>query len=237
MLLPRFGVLIAAVASAALVTGCATPPAGEQTPAATSTVVAAAGSGSMTKPAATPTTPDYETNYLPGGRTLVLPAFRVYMASGYQASQANVAKLKVVREKAPALSLVNFDANKNNNNLLFCRASFPVYGPNRTPFATLVESAVNIELATSGPVKEDGPRIKATLDQFDFSSVGTGKWIIQATFTADGKEPLTVKHEHEFELSLAATKSCSNVTAALPAGLQSFLGKVYSEPKFALLSN
>lgn len=177
-----------------------------------------------------------ETYFLPGGRALSLPSFRVYIASGYSPSEANIEALKALGTKVPSLKLVNFDATKNNKNMMLCRGSFPVYGPNRTPFASLVEAAVNLELAASGIAPPDAPRIDATLDEFDFSSFGSGKWTIHATFAAAGKAPVTLKHEHSFPVSGTAVSGCTDVMNALVPGIAAFLSKLYSEPGFVALS-
>ncbi|KQV52867.1 hypothetical protein ASC95_08700 [Pelomonas sp. Root1217] len=175
---------------------------------------------------------DYDVIALPGGRNVVVPAFRTYMATGYAPSEKNMAFLKGLKDKAPAPRLVAFDTAKNNKAMLLCRASFPVYGPNKTPFASLMEAAANLELVASGLVEPDAPRIQASLDEFDFSSFGGGKWSINATFTVQGKPPFTVKSVHSFPVSAGAVNGCGDVMNALPAGIEAFLMKLYSDPAF-----
>jgi hypothetical protein len=177
---------------------------------------------------------DNELIFLPGGRALSVPGFRMYIATGYTPSERNIELLKEMKAKTPSLKLVAFDSTKNNTNMILCRGSFPVYGPNKTPFASLVEAAVNMELAGSGLSAPDAPRIQATLDEFDFSSFGTGKWIIRATLSAEGKAPLVVKHEYAYPLSLTggAVGSCNAVVDALVPGIESFLHTLYSDSRF-----
>ena len=165
-------------------------------------------------------------------RTIYLPGFHTYVASGYVPSERNIEFLKELKGRVSTFKFVTFDTSKNNSNMLLCRASFPVYGPNRTPFATLVEAAANLELAESGLVSSDAPRIQATLDEFDFSSFGTGKWTIRATFTSDGIVPLVVKYEYVYKVSAGAVAGCADVMNAMPSGIESFLHALYSDPRF-----
>lgn len=169
---------------------------------------------------------------LPGGKTAVVPGFRIYIASGYSPSQRNLELLQSLKYKMTTPKLVVFDTTKYNKNMLLCRASYPVYGPNKTAFATLVESAINIELGAVGLATIDAPKIQATLDEFDFSSFGGGKWKVDATFTADGKPPVIVKNVHTYDVSAGAASGCADVMNALPVGIEAFLYKVYSEPAF-----
>lgn len=163
---------------------------------------------------------------------LAIPAFHVYIASGYTPSERNIELLRGLKERMTTRRLVVFDAAKNNKNMLVCRASYPVYGPNKTPFATLIEAAVNMELAAAGLATMEAPKIEATLDEFDFSSFGGGKWKIDATFAAEGKPPVSVKSVHSYALSALAASSCADVMNAMPAGIEAFLYKLYSEPGF-----
>ena len=128
--------------------------------------------------------------------------------------------------------LIVFDTTKNSNSMLICRGSYPVYAPNKTPFATLLEAAANIELSFVGLATRDAPTIQATLNEFDFSSLGDGKWEIDATFVAEGKDPISVKSVYEYPVSIAAASSCGDVTNAMPAGIEAFLNKLYSDPRF-----
>ena len=162
----------------------------------------------------------------------MVPGFRTYIASGYSPSQRNLELLQSLKDKMTMQRLVVFDATKNNRNMLLCRASYPVYGPNKTPFATLIESAANIELGAVGLAAIDSPKIQATLDEFDFSSFGGGKWKVDATFTAEGKPPVVVKNVHTYDVSAGAASSCADVMNAMPGGIEAFLYKLYSEPAF-----
>lgn len=170
--------------------------------------------------------------YTPRGTLVSVPSFRIYMASGYAPSPKNIESLKASSLAPGSLRLVSFDPAKNNKNLLLCRVSFPVYGPNKTPFASLIEAGLNLELAESGLALPDAPRVQATLDEFDFASFGTGKWIIGATFAIDGKPPLVIKNEYTYPVSGGAANGCGDVMKALSAGVESFLQKLYADPRF-----
>ncbi len=167
------------------------------------------------------------------GRSIIaVPGFRTYVATGYVLSEKNLEAIRGLSSKTTPLKLITFDAKQNNNNVLMFRGSFPVYGPNKTPFASLLEAAIDMELVASGAAPPDAPRINATLDEFDFSSFGTGKWTISATFSAEGKAPLTVKNEYSYPISARAVTACADVTNALVGGIEAFLSKVYADPRF-----
>ena len=170
---------------------------------------------------------------LPSGRsTISIPGFRTYMASGYVPSAQNIIFLQEMKGKASGLRLVAFDQSKNNVALLMCRMSFPVYGPRKTPFASLLEAATNLELGESGLALPDAPRVQATLEEFDFSSFGGGKWTMRVTFTLPGKEPLTINHVHSYSVSPSAAAGCKDVTNAMVPAIESLLNAFYSDVRF-----
>lgn len=179
------------------------------------------------------TRPDYDVIYLPGGRSVAVAAFRTYVASGYTPSARNMEFLATLKDKVSAPRLISFDTTKNNKSVLFCRASFPVYGPNKTPFASLIEAAVNLELVSSGLVPAESPPIPATLDEFDFSSFGGGKWAIDVTLRPERQAAFTVKNVYAYPVSASAVSGCGDVMKALPDGIEAFLMKLYSDPAFA----
>lgn len=170
---------------------------------------------------------------LPSGRsTISIPGFRTYMASGYVPSAQNVIFLKEMKDKGRGLRLVSFYSSKNNTALLMCRMSFPVYGPKKTPFASLLEAAMNLELGESGFASPDAPRVQATLKEFDFSSFGGGKWTMRVTFTLPGMEPLTINQVHSFSVSPSAAAGCKDVTNAMVPAIESLLNAFYSNARF-----
>jgi hypothetical protein len=164
--------------------------------------------------------------------TIAIPGFRSYVATGYTPSARNIEFIKALKTPAPALRLLKFDLAKNNKDMLLCRASFPVYGPNKTPFASLLEAAANLELVESGLAAQDAATVQATLDEFDFSSFGTGKWTLRATLTSAGKAPLVVSHEYTYPVSGGAVAACTDVTNALVPGIEAFLCALYTDPRF-----
>ena len=161
-----------------------------------------------------------------------IPGFRTYIASGYVPSAQNIIFLKEIKDKASGLRLVAFDLSKNNAAMLMCRMSYPVYGPKKTPFASLLEAAMNLELGESGLVTPDLPRLQGVVDEFDFSSVGGGKWVMRVTFSLAGKEPLTIGHVHSFSISGSAGSACKDVTDAMVPAVELLLGAFYSDPRF-----
>jgi hypothetical protein len=180
-------------------------------------------------------TDSYDVFNLPGGKTLMVPSFRTYVASGYKPSEKNIEFLKGLKEKVTAPKLLAFDLTKNNKDMMLCRASFPVYAPNKTSFAAFVEAAINMELVASGLVEPEAPRLPATLNEFEFSSFGGGKWTIDVSATPENKPALNVKNVYEYSVSFTAGKGCADVMQALPMGVESFLMKLYSDPGFVAL--
>ena len=170
-----------------------------------------------------------------GTNTIYIPGFRTYMASGYAPSESNMALIREVSAKAAGLRLVAFDTSKNNAALLMCRMSFPVYGPGKTPFAALLEAAANLELAGAGRAVPDAPRVQATLDGFDFSSFGGGKWTLRATLRSPGMDALTVEHVHAYPVSAGAVAGCTDVTNAMVPAIESFLHALYADVRFVEL--
>ncbi len=164
--------------------------------------------------------------------TISIPGFRSYVATGYTPSARNIEFIKQMKTKAPALRLLKFDLAKNNKDMLLCRASFPVYGPNKTPFATLLEAAANLELVESGLAAQDATTVEATLDEFDFSSFGTGKWTLRATLASAGKPPLVVSHQYSYPVSGGAVAGCTDVMNAMVPGIEAFLYALYTDPRF-----
>jgi hypothetical protein len=174
--------------------------------------------------------------FLPGGKTLVVPAFRVYVASGYTPSKENVATLAKVAGTNPSFRMVEFDGGADGNARLWCRGSFPVNAPNKLPFDKMLEAAANLEFAQAKVLGEQvDDKVKAHLDHFDFTSFGTGSWKIRSTFSAVGKQPVVIEHTHTYELSLLAAKSCDNVVANLIPAISGFWRTAYGTPQFVAL--
>ena len=170
-----------------------------------------------------------------GTNTIHLPGFRTYAASGYVASASNIELIRGLGTQAPGLRLVAFDTSKNNPALLMCRMSYPVHGPGKTPFASLLEAAANLQLAGSGLAVPEAARVQATLDEFDFSSFGGGKWTLRATLLAPGRDPLTVQHVHTSAVPAGAVAGCADVTNAMVPAIESFLHSLYADARFAEL--
>jgi hypothetical protein len=159
-------------------------------------------------------------------------AFRTYQASGYYSSAANIASLKQLLQNNNTFRKIEFLKDPENRNKLWCRASFPVYGPNKTAFSPLLEAAFNLDLINSGAISNKPEILNARLDEIDFSSVGQGKWTIQITFLPTGKAPLTIREDFGFTLSLSAENACSDVNNAMPKAIEYFLYKIYQNPSY-----
>lgn len=176
--------------------------------------------------------------YLPGGRTLSVPSFRIYTASGYTPSDENIAVLRAAAGGKTPFRLIAFDGGPDASGRLWCRGSFPVDAPGKQSFDTVLEGAVNLELVQAKVLSEQADdKVKGHLEYFDFTSFGEGTWKIKVTFSSAGKEPVTIEHTHPFELSLLATKSCAKVTAAIVPAIQGFWRAAYESAQFLALMN
>ena len=173
-----------------------------------------------------------------GGKTLFIPGFRTYYASGYLPSSKNVELLTGLKQGMTAPRRITFDAAKNNSNSLWCRGSYPIYyGTDKTPFAALMEAAINLELAQVGLSNPDAPPLHASLDQFDFSSSAFtgGKWMLDVTLGDEGKAPVALKTVHEFSVAHTAAQGCGQVRNALSPAIENLLFQLYSKPEFQAL--
>ena len=173
---------------------------------------------------------------LPGHGTLFVEGFRSYFAGEYVAPEKNLAVLREIKPRVSAIRIADFTADDPDMNTLVCRMSWPIYAPAKLPYAMFLAGAMRDELAREGLyVANDGIEITGHLDSINFESFGTGKWIIAATFSAAGKDPVTVKHETTFPVSFAASGACVQVRDKLVPAMQEFLFAVYSDPQFQAL--
>lgn len=174
--------------------------------------------------------------YKPSG-AIVVPGFRNYFSGIYIPPEKNIDLLKQIKNIVPFINPVSFSTESPVNASLICRMSYPVYAPGKIPFESFIEGALNTELIQAGLMKSNAQsQIQGRLDAIDFSSFGSGKWTIQATFSAEGKAPLTLKHEYAYPVSGGAVKACSEVTNALVPAIQDFLYVLYSHPGFTDLA-
>jgi hypothetical protein len=170
------------------------------------------------------------------GSLISLPGYRTYTADIYSPAEKNIELLNELKKTTTPIKISAFTATTPGISKLVCRASYPVNTPDKIAFESFIEGALRTEFSQTGLGTEDAPRqIQAHLDEFDFSSFGTGKWTIKATFTTEGKEPVVIKHEYTYPLSFAAGKACGDVTNALVPAVQSFLFAAYSDPHFVRL--
>jgi len=108
-----------------------------------------------------------------------------------------------------------------------------MYAPAQIPYAAYISGAMRQEFVTAGlSEQEDGIEIKGRLDFINFESFGTGKWIIAATFSAPGKDAVTIRHEIEFPVSFLASSACATVLNKLQPAMREFLFAAYSDEKF-----
>lgn len=164
---------------------------------------------------------------------IYIPGFRTYSTNWYRTSSQNVAALKELQQSIPLIRIAGFGAASPGETTLVCRLSFPVYLPNKMAHEVFLAEAMRAELLEAGLYSEDAPvALSGHLVSMDFNSFGTGKWTIEAKFAVEGKEPVTIKHEYTYPISMTAVNACGDVSRALVPALQSFLLAVYRDEGF-----
>lgn len=170
--------------------------------------------------------------YKPNG-SVVVPGYRTYFSNVYVPTEKNLEVLMRIKQAVTFVNPISFTSESSSGSALVCRMSYPIYAPGKISFESFIEGALYTELNKAMLLKPDASlQIKGRLDAIDFSSFGSGKWTVQATFSAEGKEPLTVKHEYAYPISGGAVRACGEVTSALVPAIQEFLYALYSHPGF-----
>lgn len=165
-----------------------------------------------------------------------VPGFRTYSTNWYSTSSQNVAVLKEMRQSIPPIRIAGFGAASPGKTTLVCRLSFPVYLPGKMAHEVFLAEAMQAELLEAGLYSENAPvAVNGHLVSMDFNSFGTGKWKIEAKFEVEGKEPVTIKYEYTYPISMTAVNACGDVSRALVPALQGFLLTVYSDTGFKAL--
>lgn len=162
-----------------------------------------------------------------------IPGFRTYSANAYSPSAQNVALLRDLKQAFPSIRIAGFSSYAPGETTLVCRLSYPVFLPGKMPYEVYLAEAMRAELMEAGIYAEDASvGLNGHLVAMDFSSFGTGKWTIEATFSVEGKEPVTIKHEYSYSVAAGAVQACNDVSRALVPAMQDFLHVVYSDPRF-----
>lgn len=164
---------------------------------------------------------------------IYVPGFRTYSTDSYITSRQNVSLLKELGHVIPQLRIAGFSSASPGETALLCRLSFPVYLPGKVAHEVYLAESMRAELSEAGLYADTAPvALLGHLVSMDFNSFGTGKWVLEARFFVEGKEPVTIKYEHGFPLGVLAVQACRDVTHALVPAMQGFLFTVYSDPKF-----
>lgn len=164
---------------------------------------------------------------------IYVPGFRTYSTNSYSTSSQNVSLLKQLAHSFPQLRIAGFSAVSPGEATLLCRLSFPVYLPGKVAHEVYLAESMRAELSEAGLYADTAPvALLGHLISMDFNSFGIGKWVFEARFSVEGKEPVTIKHEHSYPLGILAVQACRDVTQALVPAMQGFLFTVYSDPKF-----
>lgn len=168
--------------------------------------------------------------------TLYIQAFRTYFAGEYVAPEKNLALLREIKDRMPKIRIADFGADDPDMATLVCRMSWPLYAPAKLPYTLFLAGAMRDELTREGLYSsDDGVVVTGHLDSMNFESFGSGKWKIAATFSVEGKTPVTVKHETTFPVTFGAAGACRSVRDQLVPAMQEFLFAVYSDPQFQAL--
>lgn len=180
---------------------------------------------------------DYLILYRGGGKgSMYLPGFHKYDATQYWPSDKNIEFLKTLKPKLLPVKIAGFGSANAGKKSLICRASYPVSPPEGISFEAFLAEALRAELLRGEMYSdENGTPIIGFLNSLDFSSFGTGSWKIDVTFSAPGKEPVNVKREFNYSISMGAVNACKDVERALLPALQDFFYALYSNPEFQAL--
>lgn len=167
---------------------------------------------------------------------MFLQGYRTYFAGQYVAPEKNLTMLREIKSKMPKIRIADFSADDPAMNALLCRMSWPLYAPAKLPYTMFLAGAMRDELTREGLYSsDDGIEVAGRLDSINFDSFGSGKWTIAATFSVEGKTPVTVKHETTFPVGFGAPSACKSVRDNLVPAMQEFLFAVYSDPQFQAL--
>lgn len=169
---------------------------------------------------------------------LYIPGYRTYSSAPYINSPRNVAALQELKQTLPTVRLSGFSSSSPGKTSLACRLSYPVYFPGKAPYEIYLAEALRAELFEAGLYDDRlGVPIAGHLVTMDFSSFGSPKWIVEATFSVPEKEPIAIKYEYPFSVGSGAARACGDTSIALVPAIQGFLLTVYSDPKFKALFN
>ena len=170
---------------------------------------------------------------LPGKHSLFVQGFRTFFAGEYVAPEKNLAVLRQLKDQMRKIRIADFIADDPDMTTLVCRLSWPVYAPAKLPYPMFLAGAMRDELTRAGLyASDDGIALTGHLDSINFDSFGSGKWKIAATFSVEGKTPVTVKHEIAFPVGFGAASACKDVRDNLVPAMQEFLYAAYSDPQF-----
>jgi hypothetical protein len=173
---------------------------------------------------------------LPGKGSMFVQGFRTYFAGEYVAPEKNLAVLRELKKQMPKIRIADFSADDPEMTTLVCRMSWPLYAPAKLPYTVFLAGAMRDELTREGLYSSnDGIEVTGRLDSINFESFGSAKWKIAATFSVEGKTPVTVKHETAFPVGFGASSACTSVRDNLVPAMQEFLFAVYSDPQFQAL--
>lgn len=164
---------------------------------------------------------------------IYIPGPRTYVANVYSPSAENVALLRELKQAFPSVRIAGFSSYAPGEATLVCRLSYPVYLPGKIPYEAYLAEAMRAELQEAGLYAENALiGLNGHLVAMDFNSFGTGKWTIEAKFSVEGREPITIKHEYTYPVAAGAVSACGDVSRALVPAMQDFLHVVYSDPQF-----
>lgn len=173
---------------------------------------------------------------MPGKGMRYFEGFRTFFAGEYVAPEKNLALLREIKDRVPRIRIADFSADDPEMATLVCRMSWPLHAPAKLPYAMFLAGAMRDELTREGLYSStDGVEVTGRLDSMNFESFGSGKWKIAATFSVEGKTPVTVKHETAFPVAFGAAGACRSVRDNLVPAMQEFLFAVYSDPQFQAL--
>lgn len=165
--------------------------------------------------------------------TIYIPAFRTYGSGSYRPAERNIELLNEMKAAWRRFKIVGVSATAPGENFRLCRGSFPVYSLEKKPYEYALADALARELHSVDLYGgSEAIPIAMELNVFDFSTIGNGKWTIEATFTIANEAPIKITHSFPFPIGLRSGQACSDASFAQHRALQEFLYVLYTDPRF-----
>lgn len=159
-----------------------------------------------------------------------------YTASNYSASVRNIEQLRVAVPPGAAIKVGKFESPNGPVTSVSCRLN-PMTLPDNGTYEEYIREAIINELRLAGGYSEtSSTEMRVLVNAIDASSsLLGGSWDIKLTFSADGIQPFTVQHKHEFKTSYDGDTTCERAGASLVPAVQGLIGKLFNDGNFLVI--